>query len=104
MYRTGDNFITGRNSVSNSAIWRRLDNRKLREHLVLKYFKPLGLNMPKFVGELQPKVPFTLMHEAGLDMQTRTSRVINAVRPLTRNLQLVFPSQTLPQLANEKQA
>jgi hypothetical protein len=36
-------------------------------------------------GELQPKVPFTLPHEAGLDMQTRTT-VINAEGPLTRAL------------------
>jgi len=48
MHRTADNFITGANPVCNSARWRRLDNRKLRNHLVLKPFRPLGHNIPKF--------------------------------------------------------
>ena len=44
MYKTADNFMTGSNSVCNSAIWRCLDKRKLRDLLVLKSLKKLGLN------------------------------------------------------------
>jgi hypothetical protein len=41
-HKTADNYIKVANSIWNSAIWRRLDNTKLRDHLVLKSLKPLG--------------------------------------------------------------
>lgn len=71
MYKASYNFIMGVNLVCKSKIWRRLDNRKLRDNLVLKSFKSLGLNIPKFVWRITTQVPFTLSHGKGLHIQTR---------------------------------